>query len=415
MQTSSTAMPTQVTAKKIIDARNEQEFPSLGNAPVTIRPTVPLNTRQFGTSGLARTKENFPALGGSSRNVEPISAAAKPGNASTLLFKTPKPAPKAAANSATKAPAAKTVPNTTNDFPALPGSSASAKTRKQILESDMVEAPLPYNLSAVSSKHRTLVQSYESVSSSNSLQANQKIKTVQRVETKPQSTANGLGVSINSKANFPALGGSSGPAPPPQWLNATSSNGKKQPQISKKLKVAPAPLLPTLKKAGEENSTSSKPQEAKKEKNKNEKAKSQTNNERKNNDGQVEKASANKKTEKNPTKKSDEKENVKKDNEKNGTGTQTKNEKKANKNHTLSSNETNSNKPIQNGHISPNESLSNSYSSVAHFTMPPPGFPAKTGNEKVTKIPPGFEHMGDMNRTFSYISPSNALLRNKVT
>ena len=51
-----------------IDARNEQDFPSLvggaaASAPLT--PAVPLAMRNRSTfSGLARTKENFPALSG---------------------------------------------------------------------------------------------------------------------------------------------------------------------------------------------------------------------------------------------------------------------------------------------------------------------------------------------------------------
>lgn len=394
-------MPTQMTAKKIIDARNEQEFPSLGNASVTIRQTVPLNTRQFGTSGLARTKENFPALGGGTSHTEPVRLNTA-GNASTLLFKTPKPPPKSATNNASKTnPPKASVPDKTKDFPALPGSSSSAKSKRQNLEADLIETASPYNLStAVSSKHRTLVQSYESVSSSN---ANQKIKTVQRVETKTASAANGLPVSINSSANFPALGGSSGATAPPQWLAATSS--KKQPVMSKKLKVAPAPLLTTTK----EEINASKSQElSKKSKINNDKKKDRTN------DLAPEKLMGNKKNEKNSTKKFDEKENVKKDHDKNLSSPQSKSEKKANKNGALASNSVGNNvKPVQNGHVSPNDTI-NSYSSVAYFTMPPPGFPPKT--EKVAKIPPGFEGtLIDSNKTFLYISPSNALLRNQVT
>ena len=52
-----------------IDARNEQDFPSLGNGALStpLTPAVPLAMRNRHTiSGLARTKENFPALGGNS-------------------------------------------------------------------------------------------------------------------------------------------------------------------------------------------------------------------------------------------------------------------------------------------------------------------------------------------------------------
>lgn len=56
---------------RVIDARNEQEFPSLGGAGassgVTLVPgaTMSIRAKAFGPAGLARTKENFPALGNS--------------------------------------------------------------------------------------------------------------------------------------------------------------------------------------------------------------------------------------------------------------------------------------------------------------------------------------------------------------
>lgn len=51
---------------KKIDANNEQDFPSLGGTgsnPVFRPNNVSIRQRVFGVAGLARTKENFPALG----------------------------------------------------------------------------------------------------------------------------------------------------------------------------------------------------------------------------------------------------------------------------------------------------------------------------------------------------------------
>lgn len=451
------------SARRVIDARNEQEFPSLGNAPVTIRPTVALNTRQFGTSGLARTKENFPALGGNEAPPRVMPATTMP-QASAILFKTPaptKPSKSAAAN------AQKQKVNITksgNDFPALPGGNASAPLRgnrdfeafnasaasastnskannvkqkvnvakaakdfptlfghgsagpsrsnnhnSRDLESDLIEAAPSYDLSTVSSKHRALVQSYESVSSSG--QVNQKIKTIQRVESKPQASNIDSVPLINSKKSFPALGGGSSAstnASAPQWLNATTtSKSKKEPIQSKKSKVAPAPLLPTSK-SNSENKSGAKSETPKKA-------------------GKVKEVSGNAET----ASKSDAKQKpnaklAKKANgsvesntnkENNGDKTKTSNQKskKANatngnaSNHLLNGYEDEAAMPS-----SIHETI-NSYSSVATFTEPPPGFPAKP-KPKAVRAPPGFESVlsESLSSTFAYISPSNALQRNQV-
>lgn len=59
------AMPMQHPSKKI-DASSEQDFPTLGGTggnPVFRPNNVSIRQRVFGAAGLARTKENFPALG----------------------------------------------------------------------------------------------------------------------------------------------------------------------------------------------------------------------------------------------------------------------------------------------------------------------------------------------------------------
>lgn len=365
--------------QKLLDAKNEQEFPSLGNAPINIRPTVALNMRPS-TSGLARTKENFPALGGSGSLIrEPIRPPSSAPSASKILFKTPaKPTIAIASSKNNGSNKAKSAPIKPHDFPALPGSSISNRFN---LENDMIETPLTFHPSIVSSKHKGIVPSYEGISAANAV-ANHKIKTIQQVETKAQTVSQDQVPSIKSKENFPALGGSSLSSAAPQWLNGTSGSSKKQTQISKKLKVAPAPILPTSK-TYENNKKEEKSKEKKKDLNKTE--------------------NSTKKNEKDKSKKSDD--NIKKtkeNNDKNGN----KNDKKLNENNsTLKSQQNNG--ATSNG-------TTNLYSAVANFTMPPPGFPAKK-NEKGANVPPGFEKLTKSSKANSYMSPSNALQRNQVS
>ncbi|XP_055321640.1 E3 ubiquitin-protein ligase ZNF598 [Sitodiplosis mosellana] len=390
-ETSTTATTTTTNpTRRIIDARNEQEFPSLGNPPINIRPTVTLNMRPS-SSGLARTKENFPALGGGGSAREPFKPPSVTANASTLLFKMP--AKTATANNASNKNASNkaksAAPIKPHDFPALSVSSS----KRANLESDMIETPLSFNLSAVSAKHKTLVQAYDTSSSAANMLANQKIKTIQRVETKPQAVQLDYVPSMNSKENFPALGGgASSSSSAPQWLNGT--NGK-QPQMSKKLKVAPAPILPTIKF----NETNKKDVDSNKKAKSSEQSKPNQNDKKK--DANKTENGNGKKAEKEKAKKSDD--NAKKTKEKNNNGN--KSEKKA---------MIDSSPAEQNGSgTTSNGTGVNSYSSVAHFTMPPPGFPAKK-NEKSTSVPPGFESLSKDSKPKSYMSPKNALQRNQI-
>lgn len=395
-----------MTQQCLIDAKNEQEFPSLGNASFTIRPTVALNMRPS-TSGLARTKENFPALGeSSSQNRDPVRQLASVPviNASTLLFRTPAPKPAASSSNNNKNIAnnkTKTVPNRVNDFPALSG-----KGKKAQLESDMIESSSSFDVGAVSAKHRQLVNSYES-SVANAL-LNQKMKTIQRVENKPTTSVHNPIPLINSKDNFPALGGPVTSTAAPQWLNATTNGNKKQTQMSKKLKFAPAPILSTSKFTDIQNETASKKSKS------NDKAKATPANEKKTENAKAE--NANKKPEKN-SKKFD-KENTKKTKENNPTnpvnGNQNKSEKKINSLPITNTNASNTNSNHTNNINKILNETINSYSSVANFTLPPPGFLAQKSDEKSTKAPPGFELISKTSKQYSYISPSNALLRNQV-
>lgn len=449
----------------MIDAQNEQEFPSLGNAPVTIRQTVALNTRQFGTSGLARTKENFPALGGVDTTPRTMPAQTMP-QASAILFKTPAPAkPSAASKASNNAKQKVNHTKSVNDFPALPvgnpsafsnasaysssaasastngkatnakqkvntvksardfptlfgsasvASSRSANNNYRDLESDLIENAPAYDISTVSSKHRALVQSYESVSSSG--QVNQKIKTVQRVETKSQPSSSDFVPLINSKKSFPALGGGGGggastTASAPQWLNATTTKAKKDPVQSKKSKVAPAPLLPTSKsaKSNSENNTNAASETPKKT------GKAKAAKEAGGDGETASKTDAKQKANVKSTKKTSEESNPNKENHGDKAKTSNQKSKKANaingtgSNHLLNGNENAA------AVSSPLNETINSYSSVALFTAPPPGFPAKSKATHV-RAPPGFEslHTESQASTFAYISPSNALQRNQV-
>lgn len=450
--------------RRVIDAQNEQEFPLLGNAPVLTRPNVALNSRPFGTSGLARTKENFPALGGNDTAPRTSPASNMP-NASAVLFRAPTPA-KPPTSAATNAKQKVNLTKSTTDFPALPEGNASAfnrsnrnleasafnlsaasastsgkagrtkqkfsiatvakdvpalqrscnKNNNRELESDLIELAPAYDLSTVSSKHRALVQSYESVSSSG--QVNQKIKTVQRVEAKPQALNADTVPMINSKKSFPSLGGSSSAtsnASAPQWLNGTTVKAKKESVQSKKSKVAPAPLLPTSKPTksnGDHNSNNSTTSVTPK---KTAKAKSA------NESGRGVEAAPKSNAKQNPSVKSPQKENGKlesstnKENNGDKTKTSIQKSKKANAIKGRASDQ------LVNGYenasavpSSIHETI-NSYSSVATFTAPPPGFTAKS-KAKTIRAPPGFESVFTDNQSssFAYISPSNALQRNQV-
>lgn len=372
-----------------IDAQNEQEFPSLGNAPVVIRPPIAMNIGNSARA-LAKTKENFPALGGGSAAAPRDLFKAHPStsglNASAVLktkaiLPTAKPAKSALATKRTPS-------NTAKDFPALP---LSSKTKKPI-DTDFIDVPMSYNPINVSAKHRQLAQTYESVSSNPA--NNQKMKIIKQNSEQPAlSKTNGNLAALNSFDSFPALGGASIAAAAPKWLNGNVTATKKQTQISRKLKVAPAPILPTSKS---DETKKSKPNEKPRDKSSNEKktiiADSVNDKPVQNKSKAINADQASKK--------------LKEHNDKKRANDSTKsdtNQSKTNQNHQLA-----------NGSASAIDELANSYSSVANFTMPPPGFPAK--EVKKTKVPPGFElNVDNGNKQISqYISPSNSLVRNQV-
>lgn len=233
-------------APRAIDAQNEQEFPSLAGTSTntfSVRPSVSIRTKTFGPGGLARTKENFPALGGGSSDASPVhnnnngykmgtaSALFKNGNTSknvnsgmVMIHLSNRPS---TSNAPPKKPDIN--PKSAKDFPSL--------GRKSNLESDF--APLvPVNHNNISSKHRSIVsQSYESAAAA----APTKVGIVQREKTSaPMNKTLANVPKLNSKDNFPALGNGTEVATTAPWVTA-----KKQPTESRKAKVAPPPLSTT--------------------------------------------------------------------------------------------------------------------------------------------------------------------------
>lgn len=235
---------TTVAPTRVIDARNEQEFPSLGGASATttftLRPNVSLMPRSYGTGGIARTQENFPALGGGS------SAAATPstsgsyrqGSASAMLKK---PGPKTVIHVSNRPnPAKKPEVKSGQDFPSLPGSSTakSKKSTSLFLDEDFV--PLPSSSSGyssnIASKHRSLANGYEAFAADATAKLGL-IKLAEATQVVPKRTSESA-PKLNSNQSFPTLGNAPSAALAAQWVTL----GKKAPVESRKSKVAPAPL-----------------------------------------------------------------------------------------------------------------------------------------------------------------------------
>lgn len=248
--------------QRVIDAQNEQEFPSLGGSSgassFSMRPNVSIRTQSYGSAGLARTKENFPALGGGATSssstsngaAAPASGSYRQGTASALLKQKPTAATGAInkqpgmvihvsnrpTSSSAAAAAATTTKKSAKDFPSLPGTS-----KKSLLEQDFV-APTAASAYSnnISAKHRNLFDGYEPMADAVAKLALVKAAPAppppqpQRANKQPETVPK-----INSKNNFPSLGGNApGAAMAPQWVSLS----KKAPVESRKSKVAPPPL-----------------------------------------------------------------------------------------------------------------------------------------------------------------------------
>ncbi|XP_034106125.1 E3 ubiquitin-protein ligase ZNF598 [Drosophila albomicans] len=251
-----------------IDAGNEEEFPML--AGITPGPNVsltrapPPSMRNLsGTSGLARTKENFPALGGaaatSGNTYAHARATATSAAPATVAYK--KPANTSGVSNGMMlhvsnrptAGAANKKAAPEMDFPALPMGKGKRTTRN--LEEDMLPSNTGVSISNVAAKHRTLVDDYVSVAHPSTYQ---KIQMVQKEESEAKARMEALKKSAPklTAAEFPTLGPSSTKAPAFSKASGGSNalnwskpgSEKKQRELdNRRSKVAPAPLLPTPK------------------------------------------------------------------------------------------------------------------------------------------------------------------------
>uniref|UniRef100_A0A2M4BBR1 RING-type E3 ubiquitin transferase n=1 Tax=Anopheles marajoara TaxID=58244 RepID=A0A2M4BBR1_9DIPT len=283
--------------KRVIDATSEQDFPSLGGTapnPVFRPSNLSIRQRVYGAAGLARTKENFPALGSEggestgptslnegfsskitassllkpsqpssgSRGVASVVSGGGGGGGGTsmMIHVSNRPPSGNASGSKANGTAGSGKRNQAADFPALPGSSkqqgsSSATGRKMVVDpfadpddrtaggSGMV------NLNAMSAKHRALADDYVSVSSVVS-----KVNTIAPKDAQAAAKKGQVVVpSVNSTKAFPSLGDATGVpgagTKPVSWVAsasiATSSSGQSSSSfnVSSKKKPAPAPNL----------------------------------------------------------------------------------------------------------------------------------------------------------------------------
>ncbi|XP_033254091.1 E3 ubiquitin-protein ligase ZNF598-like [Drosophila miranda] len=279
-----------------IDAGNEEQFPTLRGASTgpsvsLVRPPPPSMRNLSGSSGLARTKENFPALGegirsavaASSSNLaaraaqsqHPVAAVFKksanavsganrsvPANNGMLLHVSNRP-------SATKKPATPQF-----DFPALP--LGKGKKNMRNLEEDMLPSTSTVPMTNLSAKHRTLVDDYVSVANPNTYH---KLQMVQKEESEAKARAEAMKKNAPklTSAEFPTLGPcastsraaasrpSNGSAASLNWSKPTSE--KKQRELeNRKAKVAPPPVLPIPKSVPKASNNNQEQQANKKDK-----------------------------------------------------------------------------------------------------------------------------------------------------
>lgn len=300
-----------------IDSKNEEQFPSLG--PSSSGQSVQLSNTvrhiNYGTSGLARTKENFPALGGFGEVEKPKSQ--NQPSSSGKQYKAPSASSMLKGNTSkqkssnNRASASSHLKKDSSDFPALGPSSMSSfaqpsalahpmssfnrraapaqvpavprkvasdfpalsqtnakknnSKKNEMLMEDMVEATSSVNLNLVKSKHRGLVEDYVSMASKVS-----KVQTVQQKDdSAPADFIKKNVPKLNSVDNFPTLGSGSAQAlAAPQWFTATAKSNQKQESKGKKVNEAPN-IQNGMKKSNDNQKANNKQNNANKE-NKNE-------------------------------------------------------------------------------------------------------------------------------------------------
>lgn len=235
---------------KILDAQNPEEFPSLGGSSTSSvtfgRPANVSIRHSYGPSGLARTKENFPALSSGSHSKDSAvnkSLSSKP-STSVILKNSSKNGQNKNKGGDAMVIHLSNRPNFVQkektkdkEFPALPGHSRNNKFLD--LDEDCVPSTLPSTLvNVVSAKHRNLVDDYVSVgpnmSAKVSLLHTDNATTRKPVKSEP----------VPSLNNFPSLGASSAQKNP-QWITTktTQQSNNTKDNNNKKTKVAPAPLV----------------------------------------------------------------------------------------------------------------------------------------------------------------------------
>jgi E3 ubiquitin-protein ligase ZNF598 len=268
-----------------IDSKNEEQFPSLaGPAKPHVQLVNTVRHAVYGSSGLARTKENFPSLG-NDKNEKPKAQVVGGGkqykqpSASSMLKGQTKNSKKSAAPSSGglkknvsdfpalssgsfSAPAFPDFPalshvaprkpqqalpkKTQSDFPTFQTAATAKKNRKELMMEDMIEPASNVNMNLVSSKHRGLVEDYVSLASKVS-----KVQTVQQKDFHPVTEYVKKNVpKLTSADNFPTLGGSGGGegsgAGGPAWLNVTN-HVKKPKEMPKRSKVHAMPVKTPMK------------------------------------------------------------------------------------------------------------------------------------------------------------------------
>lgn len=287
-----------------IDAKSEEQFPSLaGPATATGSSQVQLSNSirhvVYGQGGLAKTRENYPTLGGEKAQSNPqqgkeqqqhgksykqpsassLFKATKqapstkqqsattrsqpkmsdfptlPQNGSTKLFSAsltaPPPPPavsRSLSNSSSSTSHSVKVPSKVSDFPALAKSSSKSNASKiERLMEDMI-IPSNSNASLVSSKHRNLVNDYVSVASQVT-----KVQLVKQKDDLNLENSYKAVPKLNSSNNFPSLGSGSSSNDQsssnlPQWLSVkpTSSNNQKKIVTEKVNPKVPPPFKPPI-------------------------------------------------------------------------------------------------------------------------------------------------------------------------
>lgn len=268
-------IPRQVP-KRVIDSNNEQEFPSLGGPPSSssgaggggsssARQDNSIRSKAFKAAGgsgkITRTNENFPALGGAggssagpaASSGAPVAGSYQKVSASAIL----KAKPATTSNGTEQSSVAKSKPGTVihisnrpKDFPALGrGRNSAAVLEDQAPVVTQMMSQLHVNNSAISAKHRGLVDEYTIASAVGQKQTSKLAMVKAAAAPAPTSPVKAAPakLKLKSEENFPSLGGGGGAptatawtAPAPKWVNKPSGNANKV--ESRKAKVAANPM-----------------------------------------------------------------------------------------------------------------------------------------------------------------------------